>query len=387
MGFAMKAEASRPHSKRRFWSEAACCWFGVDGWLQRRFFGCFEFFSLRCIEVFEAWVEDFLGGVFFAFSTNSRNPNMKRNQSIQVLLAVLSPGLLSTAATGALVFSSNFDDGTTGAVDDIGDLGAPAVGTWAFENAGTASYGFVSAGVDRAFTTGNDANTRVTIPAADGPLNTAFQASPGSTLGNQSVDNRLFANFAASDLTGGNSATVSFDIGSFGTQNSGAFKAVVVRGLSAAGGRGLRNVDRFGKWGEQTRFIYAREGGDTTYLRTAFNAGTPEGTRVFSGIPGFNSTNNASPPGNLNTIDITLANGEVTYSSSGGNADATLTFGQNSAATEISQLEFTSVNFNQNGNSGYWLDNVTVDSVVVPEPTTALLGGLGLLTLLRRRRG
>ena len=304
---------------------------------------------------------------------------------MQAILAVLSPALLSTAATGALVFASNFDDGTTGVVDAITDLGAPSVGSWAFENPGTATYGSVSAGADRAFTTGSDGNTRVTIPGADGPLNTAFQASPGTTLGTQAVDNRLFANFSAADITGGNSATVSFDYGSFGTQNSGAFKALVVRGLSASGDEIFETWFGLGSAGS-TRFIYAREAGDTTYLRTAFNAGTPEGTRVFSGIPGFNSTNTASPPGNLNTVGISLSDGEVTYSS-GGNPDATLTFGQNSAATEISQLEFTSVNFNQNGNSGYWLDNVTVDSVVVPEPTAALLGSLGLLTLLRRRRG
>jgi hypothetical protein len=37
-------------------------------------------------------------------------------------------------------------------------------------------------------------------------------------------------------------------------------------------------------------------------------------------------------------------------------------------------------------NSGWRLDSLTFDVVAVPEPSTALLGGLGLLALFRRRR-
>ncbi|WP_411846213.1 hypothetical protein AAFN60_00600 [Roseibacillus persicicus] len=309
---------------------------------------------------------------------------MKSTRPTFALLTLLSSGLLSSGATAALVFSSNFDNGTSGAVDAIADLGTPAVGSFAFENPATASYGFVSGGTDRAFTTGNDGNTRITIAGADGPLNTAFQASPGTTFGSQTPDNRLYANFAASSLTGGNGATVSFDVGSYGTQNSGAFKAMVIRGLSSTNDEVFETWIGMGSSGG-TRFVYAREAGDTTYLRTANGAGTPAGTRVYSGMPGWNSTNNASAPGGMATITISIQDGMVTYGASAGNPGGTLTFGQNSGATDIAQLEFSSVNFNQGGNSGYWLDNVTVNTVV-PEPSAALLGGLGFLVLLRRRR-
>ena len=33
-----------------------------------------------------------------------------------------------------------------------------------------------------------------------------------------------------------------------------------------------------------------------------------------------------------------------------------------------------------------YLDNIAISGTIVPEPSAALLGGLGLLALLRRRR-
>lgn len=42
---------------------------------------------------------------------------------------------------------------------------------------------------------------------------------------------------------------------------------------------------------------------------------------------------------------------------------------------------------NNNSTSLYtWIDNVTLTGTVIPEPSSALLGGLGMLLLLRRRR-
>jgi hypothetical protein len=299
------------------------------------------------------------------------------------LAAASGLALAVSPAQGALVFSHDFDNGTEGVVDAIGSFGTPSIGSFALEGS-PASYGSISTGSDRAFTTANDANTRVTIAAADGPLNTPFEASSGTSFGTQSATNRLYANFATSDITTGNGAVVNFDVGGYGSQNSGAFKALTVRGLSSGGDEVFEMWIGFGSTGA-TRFIYAREAADTTYLRTATGAGTPAGTLIYDNINGnWNSTNVASMPTGLNTLTVTLLNGQVTYGSSGGDAGSTLTFGQNSAATDIAQLEFTSVNFNQGGNSGYWLDNVSVNAI--PEPTAALLGGLGMLALLRRRR-
>ncbi|WP_186775315.1 PEP-CTERM sorting domain-containing protein [Rubripirellula tenax] len=264
------------------------------------------------------------------------------------------------------------------------DLGSPSIGTFAIEGS-PATYGFISAGVDRAFTTGNDANTRNTIPAANGPLGTAFEASAGTSFGGTAATNRLYANFAPANITNGYGAVTTFDVGAFGTQNSGAFKALNVRGLSSGGDEVFEAWIGFGS-GNGTRFVYAREAGDTTYLRTASTAGTPAGTLVYDNIGGgWIGTNNTSKPGGLETLTISVLDGLVTYGLSGGTAGSTLTFGQNSAATDLSQLEFSSVNFNQGGNSGFWLDNLTV--VAVPEPSSiALVGLAGLGYVVRRRR-
>ncbi len=299
-------------------------------------------------------------------------------------LSVISFAALVSGAHAALVFSANFDDGTSGVVDDLTDLGTPAVGSFAFENTGTSTYGDISnaSSGNKAFTSGNDANTRITINGATN--NVPFEASPGTNFLGTDADNRLYANFAASSITGGVGATVQFDVGSYGTQNLGVFKALVVRGLSSTGDEVFETWISFGS-STATRRIYAREAGDTTYTRFSNSDGAPAGSLVYSSIAGWNSTDPTSAPGNLNTVTIGIQDGLVTYGSESGTAGSTLVFGQNSAATDIAQLEFTSVNYNQGGNSGYWLDNVTVETI--PEPSAALLGGLGALALLRRRRG
>jgi hypothetical protein len=303
-----------------------------------------------------------------------------------VALVALFFGAFSPSDCRAdLVFSHDFDNGTAGAVTALGDLGTPSVGAFAVEGGVAPSYGFISG--DGAFTSGNDANTRVTIPAAGAPpLGTAFEASAGTSFNGLAPANRLFANFAAADITGGNGAIVNFDVGSYGTQNLGAFKALNVRGLSSTGDEVFESWISFGS-GNGSRRIYAREAGDTTYTRTSNTAGSPEGTLLYNNIPGaWNSTNNADAPGGLATLTISIVDGMVTYDSSVGNAGATLTFAQNSGATDLAQIEFTSVNFNQGGNSGYWLDNVAVNTTAVPEPGSTIVFGTLALGLISRRR-
>ncbi|MFK7911370.1 MAG: PEP-CTERM sorting domain-containing protein [Akkermansiaceae bacterium] len=285
----------------------------------------------------------------------------------------------------ALIFSADFDNGTSGAVDAIGDLGAPSVGTFTTDNvvSGAATYGFITnaASGDKAFTSGNDANTRMTVLGAG--IST-FEASPSTSFRGVAPTNRMYANFAAADITGGLGATVQFDTGAFGTQNLGAVKGLIVRGLSSVGDEVFETLITHGS-GSGTRRIYAREVGDSTYTRSGTSAGAPQGTQVFTSIDAWNGTNNTVEPANLNTLTITIQNGFVTYASESGTAGGTLSFAQNSGATDIAQLEFTSWNNNQGGNSGYWLDDVSVNTI--PEPSsTALLGLGGLALILRRRR-
>ncbi len=40
----------------------------------------------------------------------------------------------------------------------------------------------------------------------------------------------------------------------------------------------------------------------------------------------------------------------------------------------------------RNNNNAFYIDNVVLQTVVIPEPSVALLGAFGALALLRRRR-
>ena len=164
---------------------------------------------------------------------------------------------------------------------------------------------------------------------------------------------------------------------------------MTIRGLSSTGDEVFEAWVGFGS-GNTTRFVYARGAGDTTYTRTATNAGNPAGTLIYNQISGdWNGTNNASKPGGMDTLTIEVVDGLVTYGLSTGNAGSTLTFAQNSGATDLARLEFASLNNRIGENAGFWLDNITVNSTFapVPEPGSAvLLGVLALAGLVRCRR-
>jgi hypothetical protein len=62
--------------------------------------------------------------------------------------------------------------------------------------------------------------------------------------------------------------------------------------------------------------------------------------------------------------------------------DAVITYTSPSSVT-AANLEVRLIGYGIQTN----YDNVRLDGTLVPEPSTALLGGLGMLALLRRRRG
>ena len=86
---------------------------------------------------------------------------------------------------------------------------------------------------------------------------------------------------------------------------------------------------------------------------------------------------------------ITNGDFEINTSSDGGNATGWTKVGAYGIYDGVSNLNGPGTVFgsalNSGVGSGYDIDNVSL--VAVPEPSAALLGGLGLLALLRRRRG
>lgn len=290
------------------------------------------------------------------------------------LSALLACGL-SGAASAATVFSEDFDSRTSGNVTAASDLGSD----WVFTGS---TYGAISSGTDKAYTTGssgaqNGAGQNVFAEGA--PFPNTFTVDPATAANKLSVD------FDAVQVNSPNAATVAFETGSFGTQNAGSFKALVVRGLSEAGDEVFETFIAFGS-GNGTRRIHHRAIGDTTYTRTGSSAGSPAGTQVYTNLPGtWNSTNATAKPSNLHGLTLTLENGQITYSVDAGTAGGTLSFAL-SNTDNLASLEFTSFQNGATGNAGYWLDNISVNGTLVPEPGSLALLGLGGLAMIRRRR-
>lgn len=95
----------------------------------------------------------------------------------------------------------------------------------------------------------------------------------------------------------------------------------------------------------------------------------PDATEIGS-VTGQTSNDYSSGGLNFTDHDFTLAN-TLTDTVLGNGESATFT-----------------ITFNQRGDNNHSaaFDNLAFVSTVVPEPSTALLGGLGLLALLRRHR-
>ncbi|MEP4077249.1 PEP-CTERM sorting domain-containing protein [Haloferula sp.] len=104
-------------------------------------------------------------------------------------------------------------------------------------------------------------------------------------------------------------------------------------------------------------------------------------TGVYSDAVGYTgtgdklgTTNIGSNAGNSFSLDLTSANSvagsSFTGLTNGETIEFRITFGDNVSAD----------------NRIHRVDNIVLNGDVVPEPSTALLGGLGLLALLRRRR-
>lgn len=307
-------------------------------------------------------------------------------RTIACILPLASFCLAQTQA--ATLFSANFDNSSLtaaqSAVTSSSQLGTPSVGTWS----GTAaSQGRIAVnGTDKAYAIAHNttAISNMTSMSAGGGV-AVGNTYPATVAADSGAGSVLVAQFATSGKFSapGENTTINFQWGGFGNNNTGGFKYDFVTGYDASGNQLFELLFVNGSTTD-VREMFARGAGDSSTTVTSASLGTPQGSKVATGLSlGSNST--TGEPTDMIGVTISLENNQVRYGFEGGALSTA--FSLNSSATEITQLRWSSSwnsTLANNQNKGYWLDDVSVTSV--PEPAAALLGGFGLLGLLRRRR-
>ncbi|MDP0490236.1 MAG: PEP-CTERM sorting domain-containing protein [Verrucomicrobiota bacterium JB023] len=276
------------------------------------------------------------------------------------------------AATTA--FSYDFEAATPGNLSGTGSLGSPSVGTL------NATGGFVSTG-NQAYATGNNGSNNPISTANNSTFNDV--GTPAGNYITASLSEPL-------NLAIGNPISVGFSLGSYGTNNPTQFKLVHAIGLSSTGDEVFHLTWRAGSGGS-TRELYARTFGQDNTTFGASGYQSMDGTKILDNVQnGINSTNTSNRPGGMIDIDLSIdgllwgASATPTAGTFASTPASDLAI--TSGASDLASIQFfsshnSSVN---NQNKGLWLDDITVTQI--PEPSTALLGGMGLLALLRRRR-
>ncbi|MEM1183765.1 MAG: hypothetical protein AAGI53_02070 [Planctomycetota bacterium] len=313
---------------------------------------------------------------------------------MQMNIAALTIGALAgvAAADFTTVFQHGFNNQASGVINAASDLNA-FIGSYSFSGN---AFGGISS-TRPAFVAAHNSNgvagvNQMAINNVD--FGTDF-TSPVTRVADAGGGDRLFADFTqAGEFTGGSVTDVRFRLGSFGNGNTGGFKYNFVRGLDDMGNELFELLFVAGSSG-QIREVFARSADDDSTTLTDANNGTPEGTKlVESSSSAFNSTNATTRPQQMWDVDIIIEDGMVNYTIGGpGNVLTTTamdgSFAVNSSATSISRLEFSSVwNSVADGqNKGYWVDDIFVQTDIIPSP--GVLSVAGALTILaaRRRRG
>jgi len=303
------------------------------------------------------------------------------------ILAAASVVLLATvsvASAQTTVFEHDFENATAGDLSAAGTLGSPSVGTL------NATGGFVSM-TRPAFTSGNNGQSNeIAIPGA-GSFNDV-----GTPEGNYLTVNLSEPAAVTGVLGAGQTTTVDFSLGGFGTNNSTIFKHVHVIGKSSAGAEVFQILWRVGS-NAGNRAVFARELGqdNTNFVAVSppvvrdgntidYDFESNDGTTILEGFNfGLVSTNSDSSPGNTLSVSVTI-------DENGWNASATPTDGNftetpasglgiASGATDLASIDvFTSLHElnNATGNNGFWIDNIVVATDLTVEPSPVAAGDL-----------
>lgn len=270
------------------------------------------------------------------------------------------------------IFDGNFDNSpfvtasSQNAVTNLAHLGTPAVGTWAFNRSPVGRIAVKSTGTDKAFAVGHNAVVGVPNMTEMAGVGVAFTSYPSTKVADSGAGDVVKAVFAQPGrfILPGESTQIKFDWGCFGTENTGKFKYAFVTGNDASG-RQLFELLLTCYSSAFNKQVLVRSATDSSTTLTDANTGTPQGTVVVTLASGDQMYSLDLEPGNLLGVTITLTNNQMVLGFERGTLGNTLTFGLNSAATNITQLRWSAI-WNASNDSasneyeGYWLDDVKV---------------------------
>lgn len=278
----------------------------------------------------------------------------------RILHLLLGSGLLASSAFGTTTFSQFFNNGTgTGGDDDASAYnwsGAYGSGATVDVTNSTATDG-ASVGVSQGTTVGGGAGQGV--PNVTGTTSSGFLfilPDAGSTGASMLYTTHL----TSSDAAGNNPQPDWFRQG---TETLASITVGEIDNLSVY----VRNPST-----SVTMRFAIQTGGEWYVHSTAFTMGTGNGVYEHKTISNLTGTNawysSVFTPGTSLDLDVT--------------DNSTVTFTGSEAVTGYGW--YSDTGGNDSGNSRIRIDSFQVTAI--PEPRAALLGGLGLLALLRRRR-
>ena len=283
-------------------------------------------------------------------------------------------------ATSGSVYLDNYALATTGTIGAV-NLGKARVGG-SFSGSGAVTVTNATA-ANNGFTEG---------------LNATQGAYSGVTVGGSNVSNLAGASSStsltvglSSATSGAKSGTTTISLSSSGT-NSGGYADTSL---------GSQTVGVSGSVYDYAAAVFSQASGVGTWTVVSptsytldFGAGLTLGTNYTATINLANGTFFNAFQDNLGGSFSGGGAGEFTNTAAGfsnlvsnGNNSFTITFNTGSTGTFNGTLDFAGLS-QQAGLSDANLANIqiAITATAVPEPAAALLGGLGLLSLLRRRR-
>lgn len=233
------------------------------------------------------------------------------------------------------------------------------------------------------------------------PQNNGTLANTGNALvfteNGSGMEEVIGRSFTAQTITVGQTIRLTLDYSQSGPASIIRFGLYDVTNPIAAHGWG--NLDTLGAWQGYTTFVRdsnssgnvaRRENGSGTTVTLGPTSGTGNASNPTVTVADITSPANNT---NFNTVNNTVYQVlfEVTRTSTGMDTLLTLTSGitehfRVTGTTTTVYDTFDTVFLRQGGGSAApaTYDNIQVS--IIPEPSAALLGGLGLLALLRRRR-
>jgi hypothetical protein len=184
-------------------------------------------------------------------------------------------------------------------------------------------------------------------------------------------------NFKQGGFTAFDVGTLSFSLRT--NSNTGIFLAMLGSGASLTDNGDFTGSHLMGAWRISAGQLEARTGNSSTQAWTSVGSTLTVDTNYIFSIAFNGSASAATDYFGVN--DLAAGTADIYI-------NGTL-FGNDIDMPDLQSVTALKFYTESNGGSAFQLDNVVLDnslSTVVPEPSTTLLGGLGLLALLRRRR-